>query len=317
MTQPGEATLRWLQSPLDQFLDDPATTEVVIDRPGRVGVERPGQDPPWQWYEVPALSFDRLDAIATLAAAMTRQDLGPDRPRCSTVLPQGYRVQIARPPLTAPDTISLTIRKRASSFVPTIEWLADRGCFKELDPSVDWISFWKNRVERRSSILIGGMTGSGKTTVAEAFIRAIPLHERLITVEKTPEWFGLPHDSWSALYYGFAGDGEASQRAAVQCIEDALRMRPDRILVGELRAPGEAWAYVRSLMAGHPGGITTIHSDSPIGCLNSLATMLRGDAAGVSMNEADLRALLRQHIDVVVHCAKAPYRITSIVDLRA
>lgn len=317
MMQPGEATLRRLQAPLDQFLDDPSTTEVVVDQPGLVGVERPGHATPWQWHQVPELDFDRLDAIATLAAAMTRQDLGPDRPRCSTVLPQGYRVQIARPPLTAPGTISLTIRKRASSFVPTIDWLGENGCFKYLDASRDWMSFWQSRVARRSSILIGGNTGSGKTTVAEAFIRAIPLHERLVTVEKTPEWFGLPHDSWAPLYYGFAGDGESSQRAAVQCIEDALRMRPDRILVGELRAPGEAWAYVRSLMAGHPGGITTIHSHSAMGCVDNLATMLRGDAAGVSMNEVDLRALLIQHIDLVVHCAKEPYRITDVVDLRA
>lgn len=152
------------------------------------------------------------------------------------------------------------------------------------------------------------------TTVAEGLIRAIPARERIITIEKTPEWFELVHPLWVALYYGSEGDGEASQRASVRCLEDSLRMRPDRICVGELRSPGEAWAYLRGMMA-YAGGITTIHANDAAGGFDALALMLRQDVAGQTMDDADVRALLRKHIQIVAHCARDPYRITEVMEV--
>ena len=90
MTRPGERTLRLMLDPLAGFLRDDDVTEIVIQRPGEVGVERRGG---WTWHIIPVLDYDRLDGIATLCAAMSQQDVGPDRPLCRSILPDGQRVQ--------------------------------------------------------------------------------------------------------------------------------------------------------------------------------------------------------------------------------
>jgi type IV secretion system protein VirB11 len=308
----GEATLRLLMAPIAPLLAQPGTTELVINRPGEVGVECDGE---WTWHALPELDFEHLDALGTLAGVQTHQDFGPARPSCSTVLPQGYRLQIARPPITKVGEISLTIRKRASSFVPTLEFFAATGYFDALDPGVDWVAWFTERVVARKTFLIGGNTGSSKTTFAEALTRAIPLHERILTIEKTAEFAELPHQGWLAQYYGYTGDGVGSEKAAVHLLETALRQRPDRILFGELRSAGEAWAYLRGLKAGHPGGITTIHAGSAEGTVTALATMMRGDLAGATMSDDHLRAEVRDNVDVLVHCASKPYRVTQVVEV--
>ena len=307
--RPGERTLRLLTEPLMAYLAPPGTTELVINEPGRVGVECDGA---WTWHDCD-IDFEHLDALGNLAAVWTSQDFGPASPRCSTALPQGYRVQIARPPITKPGTISVTIRKRSSAFVPTLEWLAEHGMFAALDQTVDWPAWFTSRIRACKTFLIGGKTGSGKTTLAEAMIRAIPLHERVLTIEKTAEFADLPHPGWLAQYYGYSGDGEQASNAAVQILEDALRQRPDRILFGELRAAGEAWGYLRGLKAGHPGGITTIHAGSALGCVDALALMLRKTSEG--MTDEHIRAEITQSVDVLVHCNREPYRVTEVVEV--
>ena len=122
--RPGEKTLRLLIEPIQQWLDDPSVTDLCINRPGEVWVERLGV---WCCHPVP-LPFPALDAIATLAAAMTAQDVGPDKPLCATMLPDGQRVQICRPPAVAPGLLTITIR-RPASFPPTVARLADTGLF--------------------------------------------------------------------------------------------------------------------------------------------------------------------------------------------
>jgi type IV secretion system protein VirB11 len=119
----GERTLRLLVEPIAAFLADPATTDIVVQRPGEVGVEAAGV---WSWHHCPELTFGRLDGIATLCAAMSQQDVGPDRPLCASVLPGGERVQVCRPPVVQAGTVSLTIR-RPPAFVPTVDGLFGEG----------------------------------------------------------------------------------------------------------------------------------------------------------------------------------------------
>ena len=107
--RPGERTLRLLLEPIARWLDDPCVTEICVNQPGEVWVERLGI---WLCEPVSELDFVTLDSIATLAAAMTSQDVGPDKPLCATQLPDGQRVQICRPPAVAPNLLSITIRKR-------------------------------------------------------------------------------------------------------------------------------------------------------------------------------------------------------------
>ena len=122
--RPGERTLRLLLEPIARWLDDPCVTDICINRPGEVWVERLGI---WHCEQVP-LDFVTLDSIATLAAAMTSQDVGPDKPLCATMLPDGQRVQLCRPPAVAPGLINVTIRLPAS-FNPTVRRLAEGGLF--------------------------------------------------------------------------------------------------------------------------------------------------------------------------------------------
>ena len=192
MTRRGERTLRLMSAPIGGFLADGDTTEVVINRPGEVGVERHGR---WTWHDVPELDFDRLDGIATLAAAMMKQDVGPDRPLCGSFMPDGERIQICRPPASADGIVSLTIRKPPGS-APSLDMLADGGLFAttdvahhqahpldaelvELHRARDWRGFFPLAVRARKNIIACGATGSGKsTTLAESGAIAEYLVER-------------------------------------------------------------------------------------------------------------------------------------------
>ena len=221
----GESTLRLLLAPIAAHLVDPSATEVVINRPGEVGVERRDG---WAWHDVPELTFERLDAIATLCAAMSQQDVGPEKPLCGSVLPDGQRVQICRPPAVAAGTISLTIR-RPSTFAPTIASLAASGLFSrtvgvgrrvhpldadliEVHRARDWERFFPLAVQAKKTIIATGDTGSGKTTFAKALIQAIPLHERLVTIEDTAEFIGLPQRNLVSLFYSKGDQGLARVR---------------------------------------------------------------------------------------------------------
>ena len=319
MSPPGERTLRLLLAPINAALTDPLVTEVVVNRPREVGVERRGT---WSWVEAPDLTYARLDALATLAAALTQQDVGPARPLCATRLPDGERLQICRPPAVAPGTISLTIR-RPTAFVPTLAGLAAGGLFSatrggvDLDPPADeklkalhrahdWPAFFALAVQARKTILVTGETGSGKTTFAKALIQAIPLEERLVTIEDTPEFVGLPHRNLVQLFYSKGEQGLGSL-APEDLIEASLRLRPDRVLMQELR-DGAAFTFLRALAAGHPGAITTCHAGSAERAFEALRLMVKQHPAGRHLEDGDVKALLRQLIDVVVHCRRAGAR---------
>lgn len=311
-TVPGELTLRRLMAPMAAALAAPNTREVVVNECGAFGVE---SSEGWSWHEAPELTFDRLDAIAILAARFTSQELGPSRPACSSRLPDGERITLARPPVTPAGTVNLTIRKRASSFTPTLEWLEETGWFSKLPAREGgWGSWLRRQVERKRTIIFSGETGSGKTSAAEACIRAIPLHERLVTLESTPEWFGLPQRNWAPRMYAQAGDTKSGLQNAEQTLAAALRERPDRILFGEMRT-GEAWAYLRVLMGGHPGGISTAHAaPGRKAAFDTLLLMIRENPNSSGVSDQTIRGMLRQHIHIVIHCAKSAegYHATEI-----
>ena len=315
MRRPGESTLRLLLAPIAEHLADPTVTEVVVNRPGEAGVERRDG---WTWYELPELTFEKLDAVATLCAAMSQQDVGPERPLCGSILPDGQRVQICRPPAVAAGTVSLTIR-RPSTFAPTISGLAAGGLFSRtegashraypLDAELmalhrarDWERFFPLAVQARKTIIATGDTGSGKTTFAKALIQAIPLEERLVTIEDTAEFIGLPQRNLVSLFYSKGDQGVARVRSE-DLIEAALRMRPDRVLMQELR-DGAAFTFIRSIAAGHPGSITTCHAGSAPGAFDALRLMVKQHDAGKHLADVDVRTLLHQLVDVVAHCRR-------------
>lgn len=313
----GEATLRHLldDTGLTPALTHAATTEVVVNAPGRFGVE---QDGFWAWHDAPRLTFDRLEAIAVLSARMGGKDVGGAVSSCASALPDGQRVKIVLPPAVAEGTVSLTVRRRALSFVPTLQWLAEGGYFEMLNPAVDWVRYFERDVigAGRTVVVCGGI-GESKTTAAEALVRAIPLGLRVVTVEGSSEWQNLPHQNWQALFFD-----EADPESATRRVQDAMQLRPDWLCFQEIRG-SEAWSLLRAMKIGTPG-ITTVHAPGARRALSSIESMVKQSDAGRGMDGADIIHQLRQYVHVILHCRRflpadpserVRYRMTEVLEL--
>jgi type IV secretion system protein VirB11 len=316
------AVLEHYLRPLRAHLDAPGVTELVVNRPGEFAVEQAGR---WTWFDAPELTAEALGFFAVAAAAATSQDVSPDRPICSTVLPSGERCQIVLPP--AAEQISLTLRK-PSAVTLSLEDLRAQGLFDVAPPSADalrpdesklialrdardWAGFLAAAVKARRNILVSGATGSGKTTLAKALVRLIPDHERILTIEDARELIA-PHRNAVHLLYAKDGQGLAKVTAK-DLLESALRMRPDRILLQELR-DASAFFYLRTANTGHPGSITTLHADSAALAFEQLTLMVKESDAGRELARADIRALLHVLVDVVVQVRRTDgaFRVTEV-----
>jgi type IV secretion system protein VirB11 len=306
----GEATLRHLLAPIRDALDDPATTEIVVQRPGEIGVERDGA---WAWRDIAEFDFARLDAIGLLAGTLLAKPFDPAHPICLTSLPDGQRCTLCRPPATAPGTISLTIRVppqrvhrlRDPDFGELMQaaslpdWHGHSDSDSELlrlYRAKNWPAFFALAVKSRKTIAATGSTGSGKTSLIRRLMQEIPAHERLVTIEDTDEFGKLPLRNRVSLFYGSANV------SAETAVETALRMRPDRVAMQELRG-AEAFAYLRLLAAGHPGGLTTWHAEEgdPFA---PLALMAKTSEAGRNIPDDQLAGLLRSLVDIIVFCRR-------------
>ena len=291
LRRPGEDTLRLLIRPLLEPLSDPNVTEVLVNKPYQFMVERLGE---WRSYTAPDLDYGTLESIAILSAAMTGQDVGPDVPICASTLPDGQRVQIVVYPAVAKGTVSLTIR-RPPGFRPTLEYLEEYGAFQKYPGLATKL---RNVVLDCWNILVVGAVGSGKTTLTRVLIDCIPDHERSVSIEDTPEWL-LDRPNHVSLFYSDAGQN-VSRIQSEDLFKSALRMRPDRILVQELR-DGAVRSYMRAL-AQHPGGITTIHANSARGAFEALRLL-------VNDHDEKTEALFHNTIDLIVYCEKDQRRL--------
>jgi type IV secretion system protein VirB11 len=158
-------------------------------------------------------------------------------------------------------------------------------------------------VRRKLNILVSGATGSGKTTVTKALIREIPEDERLISIEDAAELQFGRHCNVVRLFYSKDGQGLA-RITPKQLLEASLRLRPDRILLAELRGE-EAYYFLRNVSSGHPGSITSVHGGSAALAFEQLALLVKESAPGREMALGDIHRLLRQVVDVVVQCERA------------
>lgn len=311
--------------PLRTLLEDPSVTELCVQQPGEVFLEHSGG---WTRVPCPWATATWARHFARLVATATDQRVNPETPLLSAALPSGERVQVVLPPATWRDRVVMAIR-RPSREVWSLEELSGWGTFAEcraVDSGVragdaglaasfragDWRAFLGDAVRRRLNILVAGATGSGKTTLTKALIDEIPDDERLISIEDAAELTFRHHGNSVRLFYSKDDQGRA-RVSPKQLLEASLRLRPDRILLAELRGE-EAYYFLRNVSSGHPGSITSIHAGSAALAFEQLALLVKESPPGREMALTDIHRLLHAVVDVVVHCARdgASRRVSEV-----
>jgi pilus assembly protein CpaF len=278
--------------PLEPLLSDPSVDEVMVNGPEEVYVERRGR------LERTGACFtgvtDLMHAIERVLAPLGRR-VDEASPLCDARLPDGSRVNVVIPPLSLSGPC-LTLRRFRREGFSLRELVAGGTLPGEVAELLALC------VAARAAVLVSGGTGSGKTTTLNALSGAIPGEERIVTIEDAAELrlrqrHVVRLESRPA---NLEGRGEVTIR---QLVVNALRMRPDRIVVGEVRGP-EALDMLQALNTGHDGSLTTVHANSPADALRRIETLAL--MAGLGLPHAAVRDQVASALDVVLHQARLP-----------
>ena len=299
---------------IGDYLHSADVTEICINRPGELYLEtvRDG----WRRVDVPGLTFERARQFCTAVVneSNTGQRITDADPMVSLTFPTGQRAQFVIPPACDANKVSITIRLPAK-FSKTLEQYEQDGFFAEILEDAAQISdhdrelldlrsernygeFFRKAVRYHKNIVVSGATGSGKTTFMKSLVNHIDGSERLVTIEDARELF-IPQPNVVHLLYSKGGQS-ASNVTAKTCMEACLRMKPDRIILAELRGD-EAFYFIRNCASGHPGSITSCHSGSTTQTWDQLALMVKASAEGSGLEFDVIKRLLMLTIDVVVH----------------
>lgn len=302
--RPG-AFLEAYLAPLAPWLAEAAVTDLYVNRPGELWVERLGGG--IERIEVPALDETNLWRLARQIASLANQGVSREHPLLSAVMPDGARVQVVAPPATRAG-LALAIRKHVVSDLG-LEDYAAAGAFDQVrapKTSPDAIlrafldagdirSFLAGAVRAGKNIVISGGTSSGKTTFLNALLKEVPINQRIVVIEDAPE-VRLSHPNAVGLVAVRGDQGEA-RVSAEDLLQATLRLRPDRIILGELRGP-EALSFLRAVSSGHPGSMTTVHADDPAAAVDQLALMAL--QAGANLRRADVVDHVGRVVDIFV-----------------
>jgi len=323
---PDDASVGQLLAPLLPFLETPGVTEVCVNEPRVVFVER---DAKWYRNEVAELSFEHCLSLAVAIASYTNQDVSPERPLLSATLPGGQRIQVVIPPASSRDRVSITIRM-PSRVIKSLDEFEAEGMFdhvlwrgrdsyatsRERVARLDendqrllrcledgrYRAFFHEAVCARKNIAIVGDTGSGKTTFMKTICQSIPVSDRIVTIEDVRELFLPNHPNCVHLLYSKDGQGLANVTPA-SLIACTLRMKPDRVLLAELRG-AEAFDFLKLLTTGHAGSITSYHAQSCSLAIERFVLMTREHAQASRSDDAALYRLLYLTVDVIAHATR-------------
>ena len=295
------------------FLARPEVTEICINQPGHLYLETTQG---WQKVEVDTLTFDRARHFCTTVVneSNTGQRITQTDPMVSLTFPSGQRAQFVIPPAVEAGKVSITIRL-PSKHTKTLQQYTDDGFFEqiientselsEMDKELlqlkaqrNYLDFFRKAVQYRKNVVVSGATGSGKTTFMKSLVNHIPEEERLITIEDARELF-IQQPNVVHLLYSKGGQS-SSHVTAKTCMEACLRMKPDRIILAELRGD-ESFYFIRNCASGHPGSITSCHAGSVAQTWDQLALMVKASPEGAGLEFDVIKRLLMLTIDVVVH----------------
>ena len=316
--------LQLAAAPIRAWLQNPDVIEISCNGPGGIWVEAIGL-PHMVYHDVPALTATAIERLATQIAGVSNQNVNAETPLLSAAMPHGERFQAVLAP-TAANGGAFSIRKQVITDMSLDDYRLIGG-FNQVRVSgprevdEDFVSDVDRElgsllddntpqgrqaalvfaVQHRITMLISGGTSTGKTTFFNALLKEVPVTERIFTIEDTREL--KPHQpNWVPVVASKGGQGMA--KVTIQdCLEVALRMRPDRIFMGEIRG-AEAFSFLQAINTGHPGSMSTLHADHPRGAFERLAMATM--QAGLGLTKAELLDFVRLVVPVVVQIARDP-----------
>lgn len=296
-------------APFSPLLTRRDVTDIYVNRPGELWVETLGGA--IERHELPTIDAALLDRLASQVAAFSYQGINREHPLLSASLPGGERIQFVVPPATR-GAAAVAIRKHQSTDMRLADY-SRAGAFDTLAQAPhaanaeltqllskgDYSALLSRAVALRRNILVSGGTSTGKTTFLNALIHEIDADERLILIEDTPE-LNIHHANAVGLIAARSALGEAVV-SMDDLLNASLRMRPDRIIVGELRG-AEAFTFLRAVNTGHPGSMTTVHADSPERAIEQITLLVL--QTGTQLNRDAVVHYVRSSIDVYVQLAR-------------
>ena len=288
-------------APFREWLERDTVTEILVNRPGEIWVEDAAQ-PGMQKIVRPDIDDRLVQRLAEQVARVSHQGINREHPLLGATLPDGGRVQFCGPP-AARKHWAMAIRRHRRLDLPLDAY--DTGPLTQAegvempDPQAEPIAFLRAAIQQRRTILISGGTSTGKTTFLNAMLGEIPREQRVVLVEDTPE-LKLPGENGVGLVAVKGELGEAKVTAN-ELLQAALRLRPDRIVLGELRG-AESVSFLRAINTGHPGSFSTIHANSLRGALEQLSLMVM--QTGIGLTRSDTIAYASSVIDVIVQLGR-------------
>tara|TARA_R110002110_G_scaffold390102_1_gene602946 strand:- start:16483 stop:17478 length:996 start_codon:yes stop_codon:yes gene_type:complete len=303
--------------PIQPYLDSVDISEILVNRPQEIFIERKGQ---FEQVSIEALNYQHLNRLGTLIANYNQKPFDSESPRLSGILPQGARVQMIKSPILEKGKFALSIRKQVIADLTLDDFgddfyhdvkltfnannkLADKTVKSDgYSKACDVKNTLKEAIIKRKTIIVSGGTSTGKTTFLNACLKEINKNERLIVLEDTREIF-IKQPNYLCLLAGNKGDSNQEQDM-IENLKASLRLRPDRILLGELRG-GEAATFLEAASTGHEGSFTTIHASTPTLALERLC-MLAERGGLRQQNREELREYIATIVDVIVQLKRSP-----------
>ena len=291
--------------PFRIWLERDTVTEILVNRPGEVWVEDAAQ-PGMQCIADERIDDTLVQRLAEQVARVSHQGINREHPLLGATLPGGERIQFCGPPATRRHW-AMAIRRHRRLDLPLDAY--DAGPLTPPadpvlpDETAEPIAFLRAAIRARQTILVSGGTSTGKTTFLNAMLQEIPRAERVILVEDTPE-LKMPGANGLGLV-AVKGDLGEAKVTANELLQSALRLRPDRIVLGELRG-AESVSFLRAINTGHPGSFSTIHANSPKGALEQLALMVM--QTGLGLGHDDTIAYAASVVDVIVQLGRSDGR---------
>ena len=305
--------------PIKEFINDKNLNEICINRPYEVWTENWNG---WKRYDVPILSFKHCHQLAKLIANYNGESIS-EKPIFSASLPGGERVHVVAPPACEPQTVSITIRK-PSIVDKSLDELEAEGAFDQIEDvdasgalhayEIELLQLKKNRrikeflqlaMKHGLTLIVVGKTGSGKTTISKSITNCIPLDERLVTVEDVHEMFLNLHPNKVHLFYS-QDNKSGSKVSPKQAIASCLRMKPDRILLAEMRGD-EAWEFVKAVGSGHPG-ISTAHAGGALEAFDQIVALIKDSPTGAHLDATYIKKRVFETVDIVLYYEKRKLR---------